>query len=566
MRSGRASALLRPLLATAAAWAVGPVSGMGQAGPPARVSLADDVVGLGERFYRQGLSARGSAVPAIVQGDLRVRSTDMTCVNCHRRSGWGSAEGPVRVPPIVGSVLFAPVTRGHPEMGSPRTTGPGTRPAYTDATLLRALREGVDPGGRTLSPSMPRYELGDEEGAALATYLRSLSAASAPGVDDATVHLATIITPGVSASRRASMLDVLRTYVRHKNAGTRNETARRERGPWDMRRHYENYRNWVLHEWDVQGSPREWPGQLAELYRRQPVFAFVSGLTEDDWTPIHDFAERLNVPTVLPQTPLPPATGSGEGFYSLYFSRGVRLEAETLAHHLETSARAPRMLQLSRCGGAGQAAAAVLGGGTAPSANIRSRCLDPDAALTSAAWRGLLQGHSDTLVLWLGPADVPGLEALAAEPGLLADVQEIYLSSSLLGEQWHRLPEALAAQALLLHPSVPPDEFAQHAWRALTWMKANGLDAADPQVAVNALFAAMLVADALSHPRTLDSREYFLERTEHMAARSPNRSAYPAVSFGPLRRFASSGCYVLDVPGVAGEPFRKVGAWYVPTP
>jgi mono/diheme cytochrome c family protein len=539
---------------------------MEQAGRPPRVLSADDGVGLGERLYRQGVSASGSAVTAIVQGDLRIRGTDMTCVNCHRRSGWGTAEGPVRVPPIVGSVLFAPVTQGHPEMGPPRTTGPGTRPAYTDTTLLRALRDGVDPAGRTLSPSMPRYTLDDEDGAALATYLRSLSAVPAPGVDDTSVHLATILTPGVSAGRRASMLDVLRTYVRHKNAGTRNETGRRERGPWDMKRHYENYRTWVLYEWNVQGSPREWPAQLAELYRRQPVFAFVSGLAEDDWTPIHAFSERLNVPTVLPQTPLPPATGSGEGFYSLYFSRGITLEAETLAHHLETSARAPRVVQVSRCGGAGQAAAAVLARRAAPSATIRSQCLDPEAALTGAVWRGLLQGQADTLVLWLGPGDLPGLETLAAEPSSLAEVEEIYVSSSLLDEQWDRLPKALAARALLLHPFVPPDEFGRHAARALTWMKANRIAAADPQVAVNALFAAMLAADALSHPRALVSREYFLERMEHMAARSPNRSAYPAVSFGPQRRFGSSGCQVLKVPAVTGEVFRKVGAWYVPTP
>jgi hypothetical protein len=136
----------------------------------------------------------------------------------------------------------------------------------------------------------------------------------------------------------------------------------------------------------------------------------------------------------------------------------------------------------------------------------------------------------------------------------------------LLGEEWRRLPKPLAARALLLHPFVAPDELGPHAWRALTWMKANGIEAADLPVAVNALFAATLVADALSHPRTLVSREYFLERIEHMAARSPNRPAYPSVSFGPERRFASSGCQILKVPTMAGEAFKKVGAWYVPTP
>jgi len=539
---------------------------MGHAGPRVPPALlSDQVASLGERFYRQGVSASGSPVPAIVQGDLRVRSTEMACVNCHRRSGWGAAEGPITVPAIVGPVLFAPITRGHPEMGPLRTTGAGTRPAYTDASLMRALRDGLDPAGRTLSPSMPRYALSAEDGAALATYLRFLSATPAPGVSDAAVHLATITTPGVSEDQSASMLEVLRAFVRHKNAGTRNETRRREHGAWDMKQHYGNYRTWVFHEWELKGSSREWPAQLDELYRRQPVFAFVSGLADDDWTPIHEFSERFMVPAVLPQTPLPPVGGSGDGFYSLYFSKGLTLEAETLAHHLATTAPAARVLQVSRCGGLGQAASAALARGTGSSPAIRSECLDPAAALTGAVWRALLQPDADTLVLWLGAADVPALETLAAESALLAGIKQIYVSSSLLGEGGRRLPAALAARALLLSPFVPPDEFEQHAWRALVWLKANGIEAADRPVAVNALFAATLVADALSHPRTLISRDYFIERLEHMAARSPSRSAYSAVSFGPQRRFASSGCDVLKLPTATGEGFRKVGSWSVPT-
>jgi hypothetical protein len=178
----------------------------------------------------------------------------------------------------------------------------------------------------------------------------------------------------------------------------------------------------------------------------------------------------------------------------------------------------------------------------------------------------LLDGRVGTLVLWLGPADVAGLEALAAETASLASLDEIYISSSLLGEEWRRLPGALLSRVRLLHPFVPPGELRQHAWRALAWLKANGIEASDPQVAVNALFAAMLVADALSHPRTLLSREYFLERIEHMAARSPNRSAYAAVSFGPQRRFGSSVCHVLKPPAAPEDPHRKVGAWNPATP
>lgn len=517
----------------------------------------------GERFYRDGVAARGAAVTAVVQQDIRVRSSDMPCLNCHRRSGWGTAEGPVTTPAVVGSALFAPVTRGIAQMGTVRTTGAGTRPAYTESSLLRAVRDGVDPAGRTLSPTMPRYAVDDETAANLAAYLRGLSAGVPEGVTADTVHLATIVTPGVSAGRRASMLDVLETYVRHKNAGTRNETGRRERGPWDMAGHVEKYRTWVLHEWTLQGAPGEWAAQLAEQYRRQPVFAVVSGLGDGDWTPVHEFAERVRVPVILPQLAFPPAEGSGDAFYSLYFSKGLGLEVELLAHQLESAATSARVLQVSRCGTAGHAAATAMQK-RAPATD--SECLAAGVPFTSAGWARMLARRPGILVLWLGPADLQDVAALSGDRAAPGAVTSVYVSSTLLGDSVRDLPERIAKRALVLHPFVPPDELDEHAFRALIWMKANALVPADRGVAINALFAVSLVADAFSHPRTLESREYFIERLEHLASRSPHRSTYPTVNFGPPRRFASAGGYVLEVPSAAGHPFRKVGAWFVPTP
>ena len=96
-----------------------------RARPPAAPDAAR--VSPGERLYLRGLSVAGIPVAATVQGDVHVESTEMACVNCHRRSGMGGAEGPLVVPPIVGSVLFSPVTQGAPQLGPPRSTGAGTR-------------------------------------------------------------------------------------------------------------------------------------------------------------------------------------------------------------------------------------------------------------------------------------------------------------------------------------------------------------------------------------------------------------------------------------------------------
>ncbi len=117
---------------------------------------------------------------------------------------------------------------------------------------------------------------------------------------------------------------------------------------------------------------------------------------------------------------------------------------------------------------------------------------------------------------------------------------------------------------MLAHPFVTPDEFDRHAARSLLWMNANGIHPADRRVAVNALFAVVLTADALSMPRTLGSREYFVETIEHMAGRSVNPTAYPSVSFDSRRRFASEGASLLKPPMSPDQPFRKVEEWSVP--
>ena len=500
----------------------------------------------GERIYRRGVSASGQPITAIVQGDLRVRASDMPCVNCHRRSGFGTSEGPVTVPPVAGRVLFAPVTRGTAELTAVRTSGAGTRPAYTVEALLNALRDGIDPSGRMLSPTMPRYAVTEADVAALTTYLRSLSAGTPPGLTESRIHFATIVTDDVPAERRASMLEVLRAYVRVKNAGTRHEARRRERGPWDMKQHYQNYREWVLHEWVLRGDASEWAAQLEALYREQPVFALLGGLSDGDWTPIHEFSARRGIPAILPQAPIVPGAPA-DPFYSLYFTRGVALEAETLVRHLAQNAASQRVAQISRCGSAGAAAADMVTRDAPLALRVVSSCLEPGRGVTAADLRRLIPEGTNALVLWLDTRDSAAFDALASQDGPIPQGAEIYASSTLLGEAAMRLSPALMPRVSLLNTFVAPGEIERRAWRALTWFKANQVTPADRLVAVDAFYAAAVAGDALSMPGTLESREYFLERIEHMAGRSPNPSAHPGMSFDPTHRVGYSVCRIVKV-------------------
>src|SRR6266550_8289212 len=61
---------------------------------------------IGRRIYREGILPSGKPVRAILQGDITVEGNQLSCSNCHRRSGFGSSEGAAFVPPVTGSFLF----------------------------------------------------------------------------------------------------------------------------------------------------------------------------------------------------------------------------------------------------------------------------------------------------------------------------------------------------------------------------------------------------------------------------------------------------------------------------
>ena len=156
-----------------------------------------------------------------------------------------------------------------------------------------------------------------------------LSSASAPGVTDREIHFSTIVTPGVDPDKRRALLDVLQAYFRDKNGGTRKEVRRREVGSEQM---YRAFRTWVLHVWELGGAPETWHAQLEAHYRQQPVFAVIGGLGHGSWQPVHGFCEEAGLPCVFPDVDYPVVEGAG--YYSLYFSRGVTLEADVLARQL----------------------------------------------------------------------------------------------------------------------------------------------------------------------------------------------------------------------------------------
>jgi hypothetical protein len=506
----------------------------------------------GKRMYREGLLPSGQPLEATVQNSLKLSGDQAACVNCHRRSGFGISEGGLTARSVTGPVLFSAFNAPNPKMYPSAAKSTGMRPAYTEETLARAIREGIDADGQPLHAAMPRFILDKAAMKSLIGYLKTLSAAPSPGVTNDTIHFATIVTEGVSAEKRQAMLDVVEGFVRDKNAGTRHETLRAKRAGWDMEREYGAYRNWQVHVWELTGEPETWRSQLVALYRQQPVFALLSGITAGTWQPVHDFCENLEIPCLFPNVDAPPIEETG--YYSFYFSKGVGLEAEALAHFFdnnpsEIGTRA--IIQVFRNNDISGMAAVETFGKTLKnrSARIVNVGIDPGQPLTADFWSTLaIRETPSVLVLWLNE---PDLSALSAISGAGYPTSRLYLSSTLATGLLSSVPQGLKEKIRFLHSFELPEQMDQRLLRINAWLKARKINLSDQRIQANTYFALTQAGNALMHLVDNFSRDYFVERIEHGVDNSVATSVYSRLSLGPGQRFAAKACAVVEP--VAGQ-------------
>src|SRR5512146_1088132 len=168
-------------------------------------------VEIGRRIYQEGLLPSGVQLKGMRHGSSSaVSGAAAACANCHRRSGMGSVEGDIQVPPITGNALFAyggqVIANMDPRSGKAWNQ---KHDPYTDKTLADAVRAGFNNSGREMSVAMPRYALGEPEMRALTAYLKELSKQWSPGVTADTIRFATVITPDVAPERKKALIDMM---------------------------------------------------------------------------------------------------------------------------------------------------------------------------------------------------------------------------------------------------------------------------------------------------------------------------------------------------------------------
>ena len=539
--------------------------------------LLFDNSAIGEQIYNQGIDSSEEPLQGQTEGDIEFKDSHFNCAQCHRRSGYGSSEGGNYVLPVTGDSLFNPrnfdradlfkklFKESQSKLFWARMRSSYQRPAYTDESLARAIREGVDPSGRKLSPLMPRYKISDRDIAGLTAYLKHLSSHNDPGVDENTIYFATVVSKNANPDDKNAMLSTIAKFVEWLNLETKGNLDHPNFSPNYCSDFAKAFRIWNHEVWELSDNPAEWPRELAAYYEKKPVFALIGGMAEGDWTPVHEFCEKNKVPCLFPLTQMPPAEQSSH--YSVYFNQGLLLEAKAIAKYLLKEKNADPTASMA-------VLYSVDAEGSNP-AKVFTELLNAGKTRTvnsipvknmesfRHAWAEYAGNHSKvgTVVVWPGKLKGAILSELAVQ---FQKADRIFLPSELLQADLTSLPQEMMPKLYFSYPYELPTAYHPHTFRVRAWMNTRKLEVSDARIQFNTYYALNLLQYSLEHVVDHFSREYLLEYIEHEAENALNPGTFPRLSLGPEQRFASKGAYLVQLDGSVVQSIKPISSWIVP--
>jgi hypothetical protein len=423
------------------------------------------------------------------------------------------------------------------------------RPAYNRKSLADALRSGVDSGGRKLNDVMPRYQLSGPDMDILICYLEMLSSAPSPGADNGVFNFATIITDDVSQEDRQALLLPLQDFIDQQNQQHSLFTDFLHFGfdPTIDLKHA--FHRATLDVWELKGAPETWQGQLEAYHTGKPVFAVLGGISNKDWSPIHNFCETQRLPCLFPVTEFPKI--SDTGWYTYYFNKGYFQEGEAVARFLNQrdplTVTAP-VLQIVQDSPTGKALA---DGFLQTWKELEQPApitltLPADQLLDTALLNRLLKKHRPgTLILWTDAALFPKLSALAAQ---LATPGMVFMSSGYLGDKAPTIPEAVRDRVYITYPYRLTPFFGTRdgGYDARVPILASAKDLGNRKINSRTTTilkqlmprALNLMYDDLHRDHLLDIITMQMDLTVH---------DYERLSFGVGQRFVSKGCYIIQL-------------------
>jgi len=267
------------------------------------------------------------------------------------------------------------------------------------------------------------------------------------------------------------------------------------------------------------------------------------------------------VPCLFPNVEAPPVQADRD-FYSLYFSRGVFLEAELIAKALLEGENGPppkRVHQVYRVGDSGETAAMALSGllqkhGVA----VSQHALRQGMSATSVAQVLRRTSGEEASVLWLRAPDLATLSSASVAGS------KVYLSGLLGGLEHAPLPPQWRDRTHVAFPVDLPERRRVRVDYALGWFTIRHIPIVAEQVQADTYLACGLLSETVQHMIDNFVPEYLVERIEDTVEHRVVTGYYPRLTLGTGQRFASKGGYLVRFSEPQGTHLIADHEWAVP--
>jgi ABC-type branched-subunit amino acid transport system substrate-binding protein len=458
----------------------------------------------------------------------------LACGNCHGRDGQGRPEGGVVPPDVTWAALSKPY-------GSTDRFG-RRRPAYTESLLRRAVTMGLDPAGRSLDPTMPRYLVPPDELDDLIAYLNVLGGDLDPGLSPSAITVGTLLPPEhLGPDGCLAILSTLNAFADEVNrrGGLFNRRIEVVAGDLDPRR-------------DGAGEV------VARFLDRQPVFALVAADIRGVEEEVVRVVESRGVPLIGPLTPRPcSASPPLRNVFYLYPALEEQARALATASARSASPEA-RAIVHDDDPASTRAALAVADtwarGGRTDCERValpeRGEGTDPDRLVARLA------GRRTGVVAYLGPPTL--LRPLLDAANRASWRPTLYLLGVLAGRDLFELPPAFGGRIVLALPYLPDDMTAAGRGEYERLRSAGRLPRHHLAAQMAALAAAKVLVEGVRRCGRELTRAGLVDELEQLSE-FPTGFSRP-LSFGPNRRNGSSGAYILTFDS-AGRQLQPDGGW-----
>lgn len=242
---------------------------------------------------------------------------------------------------------------------------------------------------------------------------------------------------------------------------------------------------------------------------------------------------------------------SDDDFHTVYYSRGLMLEADLIAAHLKEQP-AELVLQVWCDANLAPAVAALRESVEAPATAVRDVTFDCDDPAPFAELAPQLADGA-AAVLWLRPEQFSKVNLPEGR---------IYASSALLDAAPETGLATTTGSLLVAHPFRLPNSVDPAMRRFQAWAKSRQVDVSYRRAQAEAFYASLVFKNVVKRMRRYYVREYALDVVDHAEGMAAYLPLYPRPSFGPGQRYINKGGYVLPI--VDGKADTTDAAWILP--